>query len=134
MKSAPQYPMAVDRACWAGEPVAMVVARTRAEAEDAAEQIVIEWQELPAVTEKKTALDPGTPAIHPELGDNLAFRKTIDTGRSTPPSPKPISSSRTRSSSAATRPSAWSRARLLADYDKAHGQAHHPPPAASART
>ena len=38
MKSAPQYPMAVDRACWVGEPVAMVVARTRAEAEDAAEQ------------------------------------------------------------------------------------------------
>ncbi len=80
MKSAPQYPMAVDRACWAGEPVAMVVARTRAEAEDAAEKIIIEWEELPAVTEKTTALDPGTPAIHPDLGDNLAFRKVIDTG------------------------------------------------------
>ena len=64
MKSAPQYPMAVDRACWVGEPVAMVVARTRAEAEDAAERIVIEWQELPAVTDKKTALDPATP-VHP---------------------------------------------------------------------
>ncbi len=59
MKSAPQYPMAVDRACWAGEPVAMVVARTRAEAEDAAEKIIVEWEELPAATEKKTALDPG---------------------------------------------------------------------------
>ena len=80
MKSAPQYPMAVDRACWAGEPVAMVVARTRAEAEDAAEKITIEWQELPAVAEKTTALDPGTPPIHSELGDNLAFRKVIDTG------------------------------------------------------
>jgi carbon-monoxide dehydrogenase large subunit len=80
MKSAPQYPMAVDRACWVGEPVAMVVARTRAEAEDAAEHIHIEWRELPAVTDKKTALDPATPVLHPELGDNLAFRKTIDTG------------------------------------------------------
>ena len=80
MKSAPQYPLAVDRACWVGEPVAMVVARTRAEAEDAAEHIVVEWQELPAVTDKTTALDPGTPVLHPELGDNLAFRKTIDTG------------------------------------------------------
>ena len=40
----------------------------------------IEWQELPAVADKKTALDPGTPVIHAELGDNLAFRKTIDTG------------------------------------------------------
>lgn len=80
MKSAPQYPMAVDRACWAGEPVAMVVARTRAEAEDAAETILIDWEELPAATEKMTALDPSTPPIHPDLGDNLAFRKTIDTG------------------------------------------------------
>jgi len=80
MKSAPQYPLAVDRACWVGEPVAMVVARTRAEAEDAAERIMVEWQELPAVTDKATALDPKTPVLHPELGDNLAFRKTIDTG------------------------------------------------------
>lgn len=80
MKSAPQYPMAVDRACWAGEPVAIVVARSRAEAEDAAEKIIIDWQELPTVADKKTALDPATPVLHPDLGDNLAFRKVIDTG------------------------------------------------------
>jgi carbon-monoxide dehydrogenase large subunit len=80
MKSARQYPLAVDRACWVGEPVAMVVARTRAEAEDAAEHIQVEWEELPAVTDKATALDPKTPVLHPELGDNLAFRKIIDTG------------------------------------------------------
>ena len=80
MKSAPQYPMAVDRACWHGEPVVMVVAQTRALAEDAAELVEIDWQELPAVTHKETALDPGTPVLHPELGDNLAFRKVIDTG------------------------------------------------------
>jgi carbon-monoxide dehydrogenase large subunit len=50
MKSAPQYPMAVDRACWVGEPAVIVVAQTRAQAEDAAERVAIEWQELPAVT------------------------------------------------------------------------------------
>ena len=80
MKSAPQYPMAVDRACWHGEPVVMVVAKTRAQAEDAAEQVVIEWQELPVVADKETALDPSTPVLHPELGDNLAFEKIINTG------------------------------------------------------
>jgi carbon-monoxide dehydrogenase large subunit len=80
MKSAPQFPMAVDRACWAGEPVAMVVAGTRAEAEDAAERVRIEWQELPVVADKKTALAAGSPVIHAGLGDNLAFRKVIDTG------------------------------------------------------
>ena len=80
MKSAPQYPMAVDRACWQGEPVVLVVARTRAEAEDAAELVEIEWEELPVVAEKKTALDPATPVLHPSLGDNMAFRKVINTG------------------------------------------------------
>jgi CO/xanthine dehydrogenase Mo-binding subunit len=80
MRSAPQHPMAVERACWAGEPVALVVARTRAEAEDAAECVAVQWLELPAVADKKVALAPGTPPIHPQLGDNLAFRKTIDTG------------------------------------------------------
>src|SRR6478672_10077139 len=29
MKSAPQYPLAVDRACWVGEPVVLVVSRSR---------------------------------------------------------------------------------------------------------
>ena len=37
LKSAPQHAIAVDRACWQGEAVAAVVARSRAEAEDAAE-------------------------------------------------------------------------------------------------
>src|SRR6516164_893836 len=80
MKSAPQYPMAVDRACWQGEPVVMVIARTRALAEDAAELVAIEWHALPAVTEKESALDRGAPVLHEALGDNLAFRKVIDTG------------------------------------------------------
>src|SRR5262249_34010660 len=80
MKSAPEYPMAVDRACWHGEPVAMVVAGTRALAEDAAELIDIEWEELPAVVDKENALAAGGVVLHQELGDNVAFEKTIDTG------------------------------------------------------
>src|SRR5690606_24475303 len=80
MKSAPQYPMAVDRACWQGEPAVMVVADNRARAEDACELVEIAWEELPAVTDKVAALEPGATVLHPELGDNLAFRKTIGTG------------------------------------------------------
>jgi len=80
MKSAPQYPMAVDRACWQGEPVVMVVAGTRAQAEDSCEMVEIGWEELPVVVDKNIALDPATPVIHPDLGNNLAFEKLIDTG------------------------------------------------------
>jgi carbon-monoxide dehydrogenase large subunit len=80
MKSAPQYALAVDRACWQGEAVCAVVAQSRAEAEDALPLIHVEWQELPAVTDAEAALSPGTPVIHPELGDNLAFQRELNVG------------------------------------------------------
>lgn len=80
MKSAPQHALPLERACWQGEPVVAVVAQTRAQAEDAAERVVIDWEELPAVTDPETALDPGTPVIHPELGDNLVFGLDLDGG------------------------------------------------------
>jgi len=80
LKSSPQHALAIDRACWQGEAVAAVVAETRAEAEDAAEMVVVEWEELPAVVDMEAALDAATPVIHPELGDNLAFRRELVTG------------------------------------------------------
>src|SRR5262249_12916646 len=80
IKSAPQYPIAVERACWQGEAVAAVVAKTRAEAEDAVELIEIDYEELPAVTDAETALDRATPVIHPELGDNLTFERKHEAG------------------------------------------------------
>ena len=78
MKSAPQYPMAIERACWQGEPVVMIVASSRAVAEDATEVVAIEYEELPVTADKETALEPNTPVVHPDLGDNLAFTKTIN--------------------------------------------------------
>src|SRR5437016_5966776 len=80
LKSAPQHAIAVERACWQGEAVCAVVAATRAEAEDACELVAIDYEALPAVTDAETALDPGTPVIHPELGDNLAFERNLDVG------------------------------------------------------
>ena len=80
IKSAPQSPIAVDRACWQGEAVCAVVARTRAQAEDACELIDIVYEELPAVTNPETALDASTPVIHASLGDNLCFERKLDVG------------------------------------------------------
>ena len=80
MKSAPQYAVAVDRAAWQGEAVAVVVAQTRAQAEDAVALVEVDYEPLTAVTNMETALDAGTPVIHPALGDNLAFTRGIDTG------------------------------------------------------
>jgi aerobic carbon-monoxide dehydrogenase large subunit len=80
MKSSPQYPLALDVVRWQGEPVLAVVAESRQEAEDALQAIVVDWQEFQPVTNMETALDPETPVIHSELGDNLCFTRTIDNG------------------------------------------------------
>ena len=80
MKSAPQHPLAIDRACWQGDPVVAVVAETRAQAEDALQYLQVDWEAVPAATEMETALDAATPVIHSELGDNLCFSRGIDTG------------------------------------------------------
>ena len=80
LKSAPQSPIAVDRACWQGEAVCAVVAHTRAEAEDACELVNVTYQELPAATDPEVALDPKTPVIHASLGDNLCFERKLDVG------------------------------------------------------
>jgi carbon-monoxide dehydrogenase large subunit len=80
LKSAPQHAIAVDVACWQGEAVAAVVADTRAAAEDAAEHVAVDYEELEPVTDMTTALDAATPVIHAALGDNLAFERRLDVG------------------------------------------------------
>src|SRR5215813_8015153 len=80
IKSAPQYAIAVERACWQGEAVCAVVAKTRAQAEDGAELVEVAYDELPAVTDAETALDAATPVIHPDLGDNLTFERKHQAG------------------------------------------------------
>jgi CO/xanthine dehydrogenase Mo-binding subunit len=80
LKSAPQHAIAVDRACWQGEAVCAVVARTRAQAEDACALVEVAYEELPAVADAETALDAKTPVIHPSLGDNLCFERKLEVG------------------------------------------------------
>ncbi len=80
MKSAPQYPLPLERATWQGEAVVAVVADTRAAAEDGVAALAVEFDPLPAQVDMETALSPGTVVIHPELGDNLVFTRTAETG------------------------------------------------------
>src|SRR5688500_13054727 len=79
IKSPPQHAIAIERACWQGEAVAAVVAESRTQAEDAVELIEAQWEELPVVVEMEDALR-NTSVIHPELGDNICFKREHDTG------------------------------------------------------
>src|SRR6059036_4371309 len=66
IRQAPQFAMCRDRARYVGEIVAMVVAESRARAEDAAEAIEVDWEPLPPVADMVEAGEAGSPLIHPE--------------------------------------------------------------------
>jgi aerobic carbon-monoxide dehydrogenase large subunit len=79
-RSTPQPPIAAEEVCWQGEAVAAVVAASRAQAEDAAELIEVEWNALPAVIGLSNALEDGSPVVHTSMSDNLAVDQQIATG------------------------------------------------------
>jgi carbon-monoxide dehydrogenase large subunit len=63
--------LAADKLRYVGEMIAMCVAPTRAEAEDIAAAVTVEFQDLPAVTDMLAASRPGSPLVHEEWGDNV---------------------------------------------------------------
>ena len=65
--------LAGERVCYVGEAVAVVVAETRALAQDAADLIAVEYEELPVVVDPRAALKQGAPQVHPEAPGNLAL-------------------------------------------------------------
>jgi aerobic carbon-monoxide dehydrogenase large subunit len=79
IKSPPQHTIAIERACWQGEAVAAVVAESRSQAEDAVALLEADWEELPAVIDMDESF-AGKTVIHPELGDNICFKREHDTG------------------------------------------------------
>jgi len=66
-----QVPLARDKVRHVGEPIVAVVATSRYAAEDAAEQVFVELEMLPAVVDLEQALTPAAPLIHEDLAQNL---------------------------------------------------------------
>jgi len=79
----PLHPLlAKDMIHHVGEAVAIVVAETLALARDAAELVAVDYEELPAVTDPKKAMEPGAPLVHDQFPDNRAFDWCIGNDRS----------------------------------------------------
>lgn len=76
LRKTPQSVLATDRVRFVGEPVAVVVAHTRAAAEDAAERVAIAYDPLPVVVDPEAALAADAPVLHPHLGSNVVYRAT----------------------------------------------------------
>src|SRR6478609_10351523 len=65
--------MAPDTVRFVGQAVAVVIAETKNQAKDAAEAVVVEYEELPAVADIRSAIKPGAPQLHPEAPGNVVY-------------------------------------------------------------
>ncbi len=74
------YPLSVDRVRHVGEAVAAVIAASEAIAMDAAADVVVDWEPLPAVSGPFAAMAKGAPQLHEDAPGNIEHRNTIKAG------------------------------------------------------
>lgn len=79
-KSPAWPPLATEKVRYVGEAIAACVAPSRAEAEDLAASVEIDFDVLDAVVDAPAALNPGRPLVHEQWGDNLFIERTIGDG------------------------------------------------------
>ena len=95
------WPLARDKARYAGDGVAVVLADTAALAKDAAELVEVDYEPLDAVTNVGKALDDGAPLVHDEFESNECYvwtarrRRGRRSSSRTPTSPSPSATTRT---------------------------------------
>jgi carbon-monoxide dehydrogenase large subunit len=73
----PKWPcLAIDKVRYVGEAIVAVLAESRYLAEDAAELVDVDYEELPAIMDAEEALKPGAPLIHEEFDSNMMVHVT----------------------------------------------------------
>ena len=79
-KLSAQPPLAHGKVRFVGEPMVMCVAKTRAEAEDLCEQVVLDIEELPVLVDSETARFEKNVRVHEEWDDNLFLTLSVENG------------------------------------------------------
>jgi len=72
MQAPPRTPLAEGRVYYVGQPVAAIVAETREQAQDAAELVAADYEELPCVIDPLRAMQPDAPQIWPQAPGNVS--------------------------------------------------------------
>ena len=72
MAAPPRTPLAEGKVFYVGQPVAAIAAETRVQAQDAAELVNLDYEDLPSVVDAKEAITPGAPQVWPEATGNVA--------------------------------------------------------------
>ncbi len=73
MAEPPHPVLAIGKVRHVGDPIAVVIAETKAQAKDAAELLVIDFEDLPGVADIRAASAPGAPLVHDEVAGNVCY-------------------------------------------------------------
>jgi aerobic carbon-monoxide dehydrogenase large subunit len=79
-KASDQPSLATDKVRYVGELVAMCVASSRAQAEDIADTVQLDFEELPAIHDMLAAREPASALVHEHWGDNVFLETLVDVG------------------------------------------------------
>jgi carbon-monoxide dehydrogenase large subunit len=79
VKTPEHWPLARGKVCHVGDPVAVVVARDKYAAVDAAEDVIVEYDPLPVVVDPEAALEHGSPLVHDQFGTNKTHEWSLGT-------------------------------------------------------
>jgi carbon-monoxide dehydrogenase large subunit len=74
------YPLSIGKVRYVGEPVAAVLAASEALAVDAAADVIVDWEPLPAVGDALSALKDGAPLLHDDATKNVEHETNIKVG------------------------------------------------------
>ena len=83
MKAGAHPALAIGKVRHVGDHVAVVIAETRAAAKDGAEQVVVEYEELPSVVAVEDAQKPGAPQVHDEAPGNTIYQWELGDAKAT---------------------------------------------------
>jgi carbon-monoxide dehydrogenase large subunit len=77
----PRHPvLASDKVCYVGQAVALVIAEDPYTAADALDQLLVDYEVLPAVTDPYQAMEEGAAVIHSDMGSNVSLRTVSEGG------------------------------------------------------
>ncbi len=79
IKTPTHWPVAIDEARYQGDPVAVVVAESRALAKDAGELVEVDYEPLSSIAGVEKALADGAPLVHEEFGTNECYVWKLET-------------------------------------------------------
>lgn len=79
-KNTDQPCLATGKVRFAGEPVVMCLGETRARAEDVADEVALDLEELETIPDMMAGRTPGAPRVHDELDDNIILQTAFDSG------------------------------------------------------